>query len=40
VVVDVPGTIIGSAFAAVYTLLSPDESFFMEYDEWGYVPRP
>lgn len=40
VVVDVPGTIIGSAFGAVYTLLSPDESFFMEYDEWGYVPRP
>ena len=40
VVVDVPGTIIGSAFGAVYTLLSPDESFFMEYDEWAYEPRP
>ncbi len=40
VVVDIPGTIITSAIGAVYTLLSPDESFFMQYDNWGYVPRP
>ena len=40
VVVDIPGTIITSAIGAVYTLLSPDESFFMEYDTWGYEPRP
>lgn len=40
VVVDIPGTIITSAIGAVYTLLSPDESFFMQYDNWGYEPRP
>ncbi len=40
VVVDIPGTIITSAIGAVYTLLSPDESFFMAYDNWGYEPRP
>ena len=39
VAVDIPGTIVGSAFGAVYTLLSPDESFFMQYDEWGYSPQ-
>ena len=40
VVVDIPGTIITSAIGAVYTLLSPDESFFMQHDNWGYEPRP
>lgn len=39
VVVDIPGTIVGSTLGAVYTLLSPDESFGMQYDDWGYTPR-
>ena len=39
VVVDIPGTIVGSTLGAVYTLLAPDESFDMQYDDWGYSPR-
>ena len=39
VVVDIPGTIVGSTLGAVYTLLAPDESFGMQYDDWGYSPR-
>lgn len=34
--VDVPGTILGSAGGALYILLSPFESFTMQYDDWGY----
>lgn len=39
IVVDVPATIVASSFGVVYTMLSPDESFFMQYDDWGYTPR-
>ena len=41
VVVDVPATIIGSAVGAVYTLLSPSQSFTMQVDYFGntvYLP--
>lgn len=34
--VDVPGTILGSAGGALYTLFSPFESFTMQYDDWGF----
>lgn len=34
--VDIPGTLLGSAGGALYTLLSPFESFTMQYDDWGY----
>ena len=34
--VDIPGTILGSAGGALYILFSPFESFTMQYDDWGY----
>ncbi len=35
--VDIPGTVLGSVGGALYTLCSPDESFSMEYDDWGFL---
>ena len=40
VLVDVPGSVVGSVLAGIYTLLSPDEAFDTQYDDWGYLPTP